>query len=596
MVKGVAQKGQYVPFKVFKSKNDSITFDQILKNGVFKAPNPSEETDHEYVYWVQLDFKDSFASKNKDSIFYLKFNSFDFGELYFWDEKNVSKRPIGLFDEQTQGREIPLTNYYSETPVAPNSLIDHRYLYIKAKRITFSEKLQNWNFMLLTSSSLSNLSMDDLKNLWPYHAFAGGCLIIWLSTLSFYFYLKKPEFLFYSIYILIIFYYVSGDILNLYDYVFNGNRLLHHWFSQCSLLLAGLAYGMFFIYYLRTKKDYPKIHSLMYVIIGANFLPIAVIIVFYFNDYMAGLNYIISNFTHVILSLAMLGLIYLGFHAKNVLAYFVVLASFSFIIPYIFHIYFADPEDGLLLNSRFYLLVGCSLEIIIFTIGLNYKVHLEFRENILLQQRALDEKNKALRAQINPHFIFNALNSIQNLIIKNDIRSSLKYLSRFSRLARNILETSIQPNATIDTEIELLKDYLELESLRFEKSFSYDIYVDPNLDTSSIEIPYMALQPFVENSIIHGLLPKNDGERKLTISFKKQDDTLLCIVDDNGIGRKISRERNKDFHGEKKSRGMEITSLRLNALGRRTEGYEIMDKIDSDGKPAGTTVIIKFCL
>ena len=242
------------------------------------------------------------------------------------------------------------------------------------------------------------------------------------------------------------------------------------------------------------------------------------------------------------------------------------------------------------------MLVGCSLEIIIFTIGLNYKVHLEFRENILLQQRALDEKNKALRAQINPHFIFNALNSIQNLIIKNDIRSSLKYLSRFSRLARNILETSIQPNATIDTEIELLKDYLELESLRFEKSFSYDIYVDPNLDTSSIEIPYMALQPFVENSIIHGLLPKNDGERKLTISFKKQDDTLLCIVDDNGIGRKISRERNKDFHGEKKSRGMEITSLRLNALGRRTEGYEIMDKIDSDGKPAGTTVIIKFCL
>lgn len=596
MVKGVAQKGQPIPFKVSNSGNDSITFLQIVEKGMFKAPNSTEETDHKSVYWVQLDFKDKFFPINQDSIYYLKFNSFDFGELYFRDKDTISKKPIGLFDDQTQGKEIPLTNYYSETPITTSILINDRYLYLRVKRITFSERIQNWNFTLLTSSSIKNLELDDLKSLWPYYAFAGACLIIWLSTMSFYFYLKKPEFLFYSIYILILFFYVSGDILSLYDHLFSGNRLLHHWFSQGSLLLANFAYGLFFIYYLRTKKDYPKIHSLMYAIMGSIFLPIVLIVVFYFMDYMAGLNYIISNFTHMILGLSILGLIYLGFNAKNVLAYFVISASFIFIASYVLHVYFADPEDGLLLNSRYYLLIGCSVEIVIFTIGLNYKVHLEFRENILLQQKALDEKNKALRAQINPHFIFNALNSIQNLIIKNDIKSSLKYLSRFSRLARNILESSIQPNATIDTEIDLLKDYLELESLRFDKSFTYHIHVDEDLDTSSIQIPYMALQPFVENSIIHGLLPKTEGERKLTVSFKKQNDTLLCIVDDNGIGRKASREMNKNSLRGKKSRGMEVTSLRLNALGNKTKGYQIIDKTDENGNPTGTTVIIELCL
>ncbi|WP_159076455.1 sensor histidine kinase [Flagellimonas amoyensis] len=592
----MAQNGPHIPFKVFKSENDSTTFDQIFKGRAFKYPKSSEEANHKSTYWLQLDFRDKIPPLYKDSVFYLKFNSFDFGELYFWDKDHVSKRPIGLFDDKTQGTEIPLTNYYSEAPIDQNSLIDQRYLYIRAKRITFSEKLQNWSFTLLASSSVKKLDLDDLKSLWPFYAFAGGCLIIWLSTISFYFYLRKLEFLFYSIYIILLFLYVSGDILSLYDHIFSGNRLLHHWFSQGSLLLANFAYGMFFIYYLRTKKDYPKIHSLMYVIMGSIFLPIVVIIVFYFMDYMAGLNYMISSFTHMILGLSILGLIYLGFHAKNVLAYFVIAASFSFIVSYVLHIYFADPEDGLLLNSRYYLLIGCSFEIIIFTIGLNYKVHLEFRENTLLQQKALDEKNKALRAQINPHFIFNALNSIQNLIIKNDIKSSLKYLSRFSHLARNILESSIQPNATIDAEIAMLKDYLELESLRFDNSFSYEIHVDEGLDTSSIEIPYMTLQPFVENSLIHGLLPKIDGERKLTISFKKKNNVLLCLVDDNGIGRKASENLDKSSFREKKSRGMEVTSLRLNALGGKAKGYQIIDKTDHNGEPSGTTVIIELCL
>jgi len=417
MVKGIAQEGRQIPFKVFQSERDSSSIRQVLQFGTFKVPNSEEKTSPSEVYWIQLDLKNRLPQDEND-IFYLKFNSFDYGELYFMNNSNISKKPIGLFEEDTHGEEIPLTNYYSETKITSNDLIKNRYLYLKVQRVTFTERFQNWNFTLLETSAVKNLDLDDLKTLWPYYAFAGACLVIWFSTLSFFFYLKQLEFLFYPIYIFILFFYVSGDILSLYDHIFGENRFLQHWFSQGSILLSNFAYGLFFIYYLRTKKDYPKIHSLLYVIMGLVFLPILLLVVFYFQNYMVGLNYIISNFTHLFLGLSILGLIYIGFKAKNVLAYFVLSASFSFVIAYILHVYFASPDDGLLLNSRYYLLIGCSLEILIFTIGLNYKVHLEFRENILLQQKALDEKNKALRAQINPHFIFNALSSIQNLIIK----------------------------------------------------------------------------------------------------------------------------------------------------------------------------------
>lgn len=596
MAQGVAQKEKHISFKVLKSENVSTTFSQILAEGRFKIPDSSEITHRDHIYWIELDFKDKLQSIDKDTILYLKFNSFDFGDLYYQDSNTISTKAIGLFDDYTEAKELPLTNYYSETPITPHNLIDKRYLYLKIRRITFNERLNNWTFSILPSSSMSNLTINDLKRLWPYYAFTGACLIIWLSTISFYFYLKKPEFLFYSIYIFILFFYVSGDILSIYDFVFGKNRLLQHWFSQGSILLANFSYGMFFIYYLRTKKDYPKLHSLMYAIMGSIFLPIVVLVFFYFLDYMAGLNYIISNFMHIVFGLCIIGLLYVGFHAKNILAHFVVLASFSFLISYMLHVYHANPDDGLLLDSRYYLLIGCSLEILIFTIGLNYKVHLEFRENLLLQQKALEAKNKALRAQINPHFIFNALSSIQNLIIKKDIKSSLKYLSKFSHLSRNILEGSINPLVTLDTEINMLEDYLALESLRFDDNFSYQIKVEDNLDTCSIEIPSMTFQPFVENSIIHGLLPKSEGERILTISFKKQGETILCVLDDNGIGRKASLEKNKGSLRKKKSRGMEVTALRLKALGNSIKEYQIIDKTDETGKPLGTTVLIRLSL
>ena len=144
-----------------------------------------------------------------------------------------------------------------------------------------------------------------------------------------------------------------------------------------------------------------------------------------------------------------------------------------------------------------------------------------------------------------------------------------------------------------------MKRYLELESLRFENAFTYNISVDINIiSPEDIEMPQLMIQPFVENAIIHGLLNKKEGERVLNISFSKQDNFLLCTIDDNGVGRHAAKQYKKTSE-KRKSRGMEVTQKRIDTLYSKEiedQLLQIIDKTDSDGNPSGTTIILKIPL
>jgi sensor histidine kinase YesM len=197
----------------------------------------------------------------------------------------------------------------------------------------------------------------------------------------------------------------------------------------------------------------------------------------------------------------------------------------------------------------------------------------------------------ALRAQMNPHFIFNSLNSIQHLISKSDKVNALKYLSKFSTLLRQILESSIHVNIPLKNEIELLKIYLELESMRFDHSFKYHINVDNSLDVDNLELPILLLQPYVENAINHGLLPKQDGVKEINISFSDHDDFITCVIQDTGVGRKASQERKQNLKSTRPSRGLELSQQRLKLMNQNHAMSELINIVDSD---TGTTVEIKI--
>ena len=209
------------------------------------------------------------------------------------------------------------------------------------------------------------------------------------------------------------------------------------------------------------------------------------------------------------------------------------------------------------------------------------------------ERQLLDLEKQTLRLQMNPHFIFNTLNSIQNFILKNDTDQSISYLSKFSRLMRMMLNYSREQFITLDEEIRLIKSYLEIESLRLEKSFEWTINTQAGMDLEEIQFPPMIIQPFVENAIIHGLLPLKERQGELVLNFTMEDQVLCVRIKDNGVGRKKG-EKEKDKH---RPSGMLITQRRLeliNKLPTSDAFYEVKDLKDSLGNPAGTEVRLRI--
>ena len=200
---------------------------------------------------------------------------------------------------------------------------------------------------------------------------------------------------------------------------------------------------------------------------------------------------------------------------------------------------------------------------------------------------------------MNPHVIFNTLNSIQQYILSNDTNNAVTYLSSFSKLMRRILNNSNERYITLSDEIEALSLYLQLESMRLGNRFNYKIDIAPEIDANNIEIAPLIIQPFVENAIIHGLVPKKD-DCFLNIKFSKiSGDKILCVVEDNGVGRKYSERVKQERGASHRSYGMSITKRRLETLTKISNddfSVDVIDLYDDNGMPIGTRVniIISF--
>lgn len=217
-------------------------------------------------------------------------------------------------------------------------------------------------------------------------------------------------------------------------------------------------------------------------------------------------------------------------------------------------------------------------------------------EVMQLHQQKTDLEMQALRAQMNPHFIFNSLNSINMFILENNKLQASEYLSKFSRLIRLILQNSQEAFIPLERELEALKLYLELESLRFERRFEYKVIVDEEVDTDILKVPPLIIQPYAENAIWHGLMQKKE-KGCLTIALYVKDEMLFYEITDDGIGRKKAVELKSKSAATYKSMGMRITTDRLLMLQRQNEkenSVSITDLILADGSPGGTEVRIKI--
>jgi two-component sensor histidine kinase len=215
------------------------------------------------------------------------------------------------------------------------------------------------------------------------------------------------------------------------------------------------------------------------------------------------------------------------------------------------------------------------------------------------EQRLAELEQKALRAQMNPHFIFNCLNSIQEFIIDKDVLSANKYLSQFARLIRQTLDNSFQSQLSLEDEINYLNTYLNLEQMRFRNRFNYTIHLDKNMLPVQSMIPGMVIQPYVENAVRHGQPHKQDDRGQIDIQFSQKDEFIYCSIRDNGVGRKQTLAAKATKGTGLQSRGMALTQERIDLMNKHLAAniqISIIDHENQEGIATGTEVIITFPL
>lgn len=366
------------------------------------------------------------------------------------------------------------------------------------------------------------------------------------------------------------------------------------------LLITNIFYYLFHYEFLDLPKIAPKFSKVLvrYIRFLIGLLVIDTFVNFVLNDYsLGGKIWILTQ--PLIAIFGIYGTIQL-YRLKGPLVRFIQIGSTALIIGaiigFVEQLLLIKPANNVLMRlaPSFGLNYAVLIEIFCFSMALAYKTWISQRNRNRLIRSIKESELRTLRSQINPHFIFNSLNSIKAYILKDRQLEASEYLTDFSTLMRAILQQSKDKFISLTDELETTLLYVKLENLRFEEGFTFNYFLDENIKPDEILIPPMLLQPYIENAIKHGLMGKIDN-RILDLSIKpKSVDEIIITIDDNGIGREQASLRRKNTL-KHQSMGMSINDERVQLLGITNDLHieiEIIDKKLPDGHAGGTTVVI----
>lgn len=368
------------------------------------------------------------------------------------------------------------------------------------------------------------------------------------------------------------------------------------------LLITNIFYYLFHYEFLDLPKNAPKFGKVLvvYIKVLVGLLIIDTFINFILQNYsLGGLLWIATQ--PIIAIFGIYGTIRL-YSLKGPFIRYIQIGSsvllFGAMIGFLEQLLQIKPSDNVLMRlaPSFGLNYAVLVEIFCFSMALAYKTWLSQRNRNQLIRSIKESELRTLRSQINPHFIFNSLNSIKAYILKDRQLEASEYLTDFSTLMRAILQQSKEKFITLSEELETTLLYVKLENLRFENGFTFTFSIDENIDTDEILIPPMLFQPYLENAIKHGLMSKN-GDRILNLSIKQTNkEELLITIDDNGIGREQASLHRKNTL-KHQSMGMSINDERVQLLGVTNDlhiSIKIIDKKSNKGISEGTTVEINL--
>jgi len=454
---------------------------------------------------------------------------------------------------------------------------------------------------------------------------------------------KEKSFLFYGVYTFFLLFYfvlISPYDLAWRDELFKTPFESLRWYSQ---VIYNCSYFLFFLYFLDVRKHLYAFYRFIIKIVGIAF--VIGTLVFVYAMFTENPELFDNFYIYVFVPILFLFGVYTLFKAFSLpgkLKYFFIAGGSIFIILAMIALFF--PIMGWrFFNIKPFMLfyAGIFVEQFIFSLGLAYKVkqinnaliqksleneQIKERQNEILEEKLKEKeienlammtkaeeeriarlKSKfeeeihqlhlvSLQSQMNPHFIFNALNSIKVFLIDNEKEKAVYYLNKFSKLIRNILESSRVEKISLEEELNVLELYVSIENIRFEEKINLKIKNPENINLNNIALPPMILQPFIENAIWHGLMLIK-GKKCIDLILSKVKDTVVLKIRDNGIGREKSKENIGRKSFQKKSIGLKLNQERLNHFNQKygfNYFFKINDLKNKKEQPTGTEIEFAF--
>ncbi|WP_457615932.1 sensor histidine kinase [Lutibacter sp.] len=433
-----------------------------------------------------------------------------------------------------------------------------------------------------------------------YSWIRGGIFVLFIYHLLIFFQNKSKLYLYYSLYLLAVTIYLLQHVV--YKTIYQDLYLYINFSIQ---FLAFAAYISFARELLDTRSHlikwdrYFEIATTALLILAPIFVIIQMVLGYEYQEKaFTIISPIISLFTiasYVVIYKKIKDNSAFYFIIASVL--YVLLANVSFVEVFTGKTFFTD----LGVQPMFFVYLGTILQCVIFSVIIGFIIkrieqkskNAEIRLAVKLKEME-ELKMTALQSQMNPHFLFNSLNSINNFVLKNEIEKASDYITKFSKLIRVILNSSSSPTSTLSEELGILSLYVKLEQMRVNGGFDYIVNIDPKLNLENIKVPPLFLQPFIENAIWHGIM-KKEGEKIIELTIKEDNGKVLFIIKDNGVGIDKVKAQTHVMSEKRKFFGAKATENRIRIL-YQNQGVHIETKDISSETETGTKVLISFPL
>lgn len=575
-----------IPFGVYKTDNRDMGPNEVLGQN-FVSRNQAGTAQPETWYWIRYDLSEHLQALSQAGRWQLEVTPVDYASLFFRKNGSWEERKFGFLEKVEADR--PGIHSFSVS-FSADELIEGKYLLIRIRKVAYFMNMASFRSRITPSDTYwleaTRYTWKDITGALPNFLFIGAASVLMLFAMVFFFMRRRLEFLYYGLYLGMLIIYLGRRSLHLHDELFSQVPVADWIIHMQSQIAINLFYVLFVRHFLNTRRNYPLLEQVIRWIILFLLLTMTADLILILAEQFRWHIHIMNLHRGVMSLFAVAGSVWLLVNARDRLVYFVVIGSLFFT---------AGALGMLFLNLSLYMIAGALVETITFGAGLAYKQEQINREKQALELAAARTELSALKAQMNPHFIFNSLSSIQNLIISGERKASLTYLSRFSKLLRKTLDSSVDASHTLSAEVEMLRTYLELESLRFNNDFKYTLEVASELEEVPVEVPVFIIQPFVENAIIHGLKPSEKEEKFLRIILSDAGDHVVCVVEDNGIGREEASRHHQKPKGYR-SHGMSVTMKRLHMEGSTPLSGEVVhiEDLSENGKALGTRVTIRI--